>query len=256
MESQENNQEENIAKQNVSEEQNIQIIETKIDKIEIIKETFLQKFRTFFLDIAVVVIGVTLSTLLNDQINSYNQQKDVKKFLLGLKADFTNDIKEMEEDKASYGMQGKAFAYISNVKMKDIVSIDSIRKIGRGYLFNSTRLVPNNSRYEGFKSAGKISTIESDSLQNNILNLYQEDIPSLLNSSDGYIERKMKFTNYINDNKIKETDSTDNFYKLVATEKCYSYAQQLKGVEEIIERYNICIRRMQKISLEIDKQYK
>ena len=247
------NKEDNLQPEHLPQTEIIQVIETKTEPI---KESFLQKFRTFFLDIVVVIIGVTLSTLLYDKITNHNQQKDVKKFLLGLKADFANDIKEMEEDTNAYNMQRKVFTYMSNVKKKEIISIDSIKKIGDMYLFNTTRLVPNNSRYEGFKSAGKISTIEDNSLQNDILNLYQEDIPSLLNSTDGYIERKMKFINYMSDNRVKETDSTNNFYKLVATEKCYSYTQQLTGVEEIIDRYNICIKRMQKISLEIDKQYK
>ena len=60
----------------------------------------------------------------------------------------------------------------------------------------------------------------------------------------------------MNDNRVKQTNSITNFYKLLATEKCYSYTQQLLGVEEIIERYDICIKKMQKISLEINKQYK
>ena len=256
MENLENNLEENLPKENIQQEQIVQTIETKTEKIEIIKESFWQKFRTFFLDIAVVVIGVTLSTLLNDKLINYNQQKDVKKFLFGLKADFTNDIKEMEADKMSYNMQQKVFTYISNIKKYDTIHRTNIKKIGSEFLLNTTRLVPNDSRYQGFKSAGKLSSIDNDSLQNDILDLYQEDIPSLLNSSNGYIERKMKFINYINDNRVKETDSTTNFYKLLATEKCYSYTHQLLGVEEIIERYDICINKMKKIILDINKQYK
>jgi hypothetical protein len=256
MENQDNNNQENLPKENPSQPEIIQIVETRADKIEIVEKPFWRKFRTFFLDIAVVVIGVTLSTLFNDQLTSYNQQKDVKKFLLGLKADFTNDIKEMEADRMSYNMQKRVFIYISNIKKYDPAHRDSLKKIGTEFLLNTTRLVPNDSRYQGFKSAGKISTIDSDSLQNDILDLYQEDIPSLLNSSDGYIERKMKFINYMVDNRVRETDSTNNFYKLLATEKCYSYTHQLTGVEEIIYRYDICIDKMKKIMMEIDKQYK
>lgn len=247
------NKEDNLQPEHLPQTKIIQVIETKTEPI---KESFLQKFRIFFLDILVVIIGVTLSTLLYDKITNYNQQKNVKKFLLGLKADFINDIKKMEEDKMAYNMQRKVFTYISNIKKYDTIHRTNIKKIGSEFLLNTTRLVPNNSRYEGFKSAGKISTIESDSLQNDILDLYQEDIPSLLSSTDDYIQRKAKFINYVSDNKVKETDSTTNFYKLLATEKCYSYTQQLLGVEEIIERYDICIKRMKKISLEINKQYK
>ena len=178
------NKEDNLQPEHLPQTEIIQVIETKTEPI---KESFLQKFRTFFLDILVVIIGVTLSTLLYDKITNYNQQKNVKKFLLGLKADFINDIKKMEEDKMAYNMQRKVFTYISNIKKYDTIHRTNIKKIGSEFLLNTTRLVPNNSRYEGFKSAGKISTIESDSLQNDILDLYQEDIPSLLSSTGGYI---------------------------------------------------------------------
>jgi hypothetical protein len=48
------------------------------------------------------------------------------------------------------------------------------------FFFNLTGLIPNNGRLEGFKSSGKIGNTKDKVLQNNIMDLYQEDIPSLI----------------------------------------------------------------------------
>lgn len=252
MENLEDNQQQENLKQN--KEQIIQIIEPKIEEVKIVEDSFFQKFRTFFLDIAVVVIGVTLSTLFNDKINNYNQQKEVKKFLLGLKADFDKDIEEMEADKMGYRGISRLFTYIKNIKKNEIISEDTIKNIGKEFLFNTIALVPNNSRYEGFKSAGKINTID-DSLQNDILDLYQEDLQVLLSSTDRHIEKKGKFIDYLEDNNIRETDSTNNLYKLLSTDKCHQICRSLSNTNEIINRYDKCINKMKKISLAIEKKY-
>ena len=237
-------------------EQIVEIIEKKLEIIKETKENFFKKFKNFFLDVAVVLIGVTLSTLLNDKISNYNQQKDVKKFLLGLKTDFSNDISEMEDDKLSFKQNARLFSFITRVKRNEIPSKDTIKNIGTEFLFNITGLIPNDGRYEGFKSAGKINTIENDSLQNDILDLYQEDLQTLLSSTNRHAESKRKLISYLEDNRIRETDSTTNLYKLLVAEKGYQICRSLENVNEIMDRYDICINKMKKISQAIENKYK
>ena len=237
-------------------EQIVEIIERKPEIIKETKENFFQKFKNFFLDVAVVLIGVTLSTLINDKISNYNQQKDVKKFLLGLKTDFSNDILEMENDKKSFNGSSRLFSYFARVKKNEIPNKDTVKNIGIEFLFNITGLIPNDGRYEGFKSAGKINTIENDSLQNDILDLYQEDLQTLLSSTNRHAESKRKLISYLEDNRIRETDSTTNLYKLLVAEKGYQICRSLENVNEIMDRYDICINKMKKISQAIENKYK
>jgi len=82
-------------------------------------------------------------------------------------------------------MSGKAFAYLVSVGMNDPVHPDSMIKYNN-YIFNTTGLVPNSGRFEGFKSSGKIGTIENKDLQNDIMDLYQENIPGLITSTAYY----------------------------------------------------------------------
>jgi hypothetical protein len=89
----------------------------------------------------------------------------------------------MQADEESYSGAAKAFKYLTSLPPGEKLNKDSLKKY-QGYLLNSTGLVPNDGRYQGFKSSGKISTIENGELQNDILDLYQESI------SQSYIEHR------------------------------------------------------------------
>lgn len=256
MENLDNNNQENLSQENLPNPEIIQIIAPQIAINEKTKKPFWKKFRSFATDIAIVVIGVTLSTLFNDQITSYNQQREVKKFLFGLKADFVNDIKEMKQDKMDYERNRILFTYITSLKKDQIADNSSIDSTENSIMFILTRLLVNDGRYEGFKSAGKMNLIDNESLQNDILDLYQEDIKSLLLSTDRYIERKVKFFTYLESNGVRETNNTTNFYTLLTTDKCYYLCKSIDNVQEIVSRYDICINKMKKIIFEIDKKYK
>ncbi len=209
----------------------------------------------FFTDVSVVVIGIMLSLWFNDMISNYNQQKEVKSFLLGLKKDFERDILEIRDDMIGYVNQGKTFRYISSLKKGEIASRDSIRKNQEG-LFNFVGLLTNDGRYEGFKSAGKLGNISDYELQNDIVNFYQEDLRSLLMSTNGYIETKQKFINYLNENRIRVTDSTSNIKEVVSRDNMVYLAQKLASTDEILERYENCVKKMQKIIDRIKETYK
>jgi len=133
--------------------------------------SFWHKVKDFILEIVIIVFAVTISIWFHNRSEHSHQQEDVKTFLLGLQKDLTSDINEMNDDKHSYQMQKAAFSYINNTKLGEILSPDSLRHYS-GWIYNTTALDPNNGRFEGFKSSGKIGLIENDSLQNDIMDLY------------------------------------------------------------------------------------
>ena len=236
-----------------------QIVDTEANKTEetkIITKNLFQKFKSFTLDVAIVVIGVSLSIWFNDIVTHYNQQKEVKKFLLGLQADFVGDIKEMEEDKVAYWRNDKVFGYIGSLKKGQTADLDSVDKYDNS-IFSNVSLISNDSRFQGFKSAGKMGLIEDDLLQNDILDLYQEDIVILLLSTDHLIKEKEKFRSYIKENKIRLTDSTNNMKTLLASEYIVNTARyEFSGIKGVINKYDICINKMKKISQAIENKYK
>src|SRR6185436_18214072 len=154
------------------------------------------KVGEFLLEIFIIVFAITVSIYFHDRSELKHQRHETKKFLLGLKQDLTTDIEEMNQDKSSFSQSKKAFNYIINRKLNESLSPDTIRKY-YGWIFNTTGLVPNSGRFEGFKSSGKIGTIENKELQNNIMDLYQENIPNLINSTNFYTSKKQNLFQYV-----------------------------------------------------------
>ena len=164
------------------------------------------------------------------------------------------DICEMSDDKESYLNQDKTFNYIASVKPNQTLSVDSLDKY-RDFLYNTTRLQQNNGRFEGFKASGKIGFIEDEKLQNDIMDLYQENIPQLLTSSDAYIHRKNEWFDFLVKNVRKITDSTTNIQTILLTDEAQNLCGFLANTSEIITRYNVCINKMKAIVTEIENSY-
>ena len=102
--------------------------------------------------------------------------KEVSEFLKGLKGDLTNDILLIEENKKAITRVDSDFTSI--IALYTTRSIDTVsQKIISHHLYFDLRVThPNIARYEGFKSSGKIGTIENDSLKQNILVYYQQHV--------------------------------------------------------------------------------
>ena len=213
------------------------------------------KVKEFMIEILIIIFAVSVSIWFHERSEHQHQQKDVKNFLLGLRGDLKNDVREMIADKESYQASSDAFAYIRSVKQNEEINLDSLKSHG-SWLFNITLLLSNTGRYEGFKASGKIGDIEDIELQNAIIDLYQEDIPNLLLSSENYNSRKSKLLDiYVRDAKRISDTSTD-MLKVLKSNEVFNLASGLIDIKEILLRYDTCIARSNTIIKEIDKLYK
>jgi len=216
---------------------------------------FLHKAAEFLFEIFIIIFAITVSIYFHDRSVLKHQRHETKEFLLGLKQDLKTDIEEMNQDKSSFMQSEKAFTYIINRKLDESLDRDTIRKYSN-WIFNTTGLVPNSGRFEGFKSAGKIGTIEDKELQNNIMDLYQENIPSLINSTNFYTSKKQMLFEYVHMNRKRLTDSTNNLVTVLSSDPAYNICVTLTFVGEILTRYDTCINKMNAIIRDINKQYK
>jgi hypothetical protein len=212
------------------------------------------KISEFFIEIIIIVFAVSVSIWFHNRSEYMHQQQDVKAFMLGLKSDLNQDIVEIEGDKKSYNFQKIIFTYFNQLKINEPVSSDTLRKY-INWLFNTTELDPNDGRFQGFKSSGKIETIENKELQNDILDLYEENIPSLLMSTKMYVLIKMKFFDMFYNNLKRLTDSTTNIKTLLKSDGVFAISGSLGSPEGVLIRYNECENKMRKIIQEIDRQY-
>lgn len=212
------------------------------------------KVKEIALEVAIIVFAVSVSIWFHNMSETRHKRHDVKEFLVGLKEDLTADIVEMESDRKSYFHKKAAYTYLLNLKMKEEASKDSLRKYG-GEFSSFVKLLPNMSLFEGFKSSGKLGDIENLTLRNDILDLYQDDIQSLLSSTDAYVTNGELLSEFIIKNKKRLTDSTDNFLQLAKYDEARNIFLAMSSTDQITERYTICIDKMKKIIAEINKEY-
>ena len=216
--------------------------------------TFWKKVREIAIEVLIIVFAVSLAAFLERRREVSNEEHQVKEFLLGLRTDLKSDIAEMQEDLKSYQRYNALFTYLGNVKGTDKPVSDSVNKYERG-LWSMSELIVNNGRYEGFKSSGKVIQISNQKLQNDILDLYQEDIPTLIASTSFYKENKMLFFRYLNENIRRHTDGSTNQLDVLGSDVVKNMSMILASTEEIAERYNEVIAKSKKIMDEIGKEY-
>ncbi|MEJ0080813.1 MAG: DUF6090 family protein [Puia sp.] len=216
--------------------------------------TIWHKISEFLIEMTIIVFAVSISIWFHNMSEHKHQQEEVKQFLTGLKADLMQDINEMENDKESYRKQSALFTYLGKLKKNGIPSKDTLNAYNN-WLTNTTALNPNDGRFQGFKSSGKIGTIENDSLQNDIMDLYEEDIPMLLHSTDAYIRIKNMFFDLLNKNTKRLTDSTDNMIDVIKSDESFNLCRSLSSPAQVLERYDLCIQLMKRIIARIDKEY-
>ena len=216
--------------------------------------TFWHKISEFLIEITIIVFAVSISIWFHNISEHKHQQEEVKQFLTGLKSDLQQDIKEMENDKESYYKQSNLFTYLGRLKKDQMPNKDTLNAYSN-WLTNSTALNPNDGRFQGFKSSGKIGAIENDSLQNDIMDLYEEDIPALLHSTDAYIRIKTIFFDLLIKDTKRISDSTDNMIDVIKSDESFNLCRALGKPTQVLERYDQCIQLMEKIIARIDKEF-
>jgi len=218
------------------------------------KYSFLHKLTELITEVFIIVFAITLSIYFHDRSELKHQRHEAKVFLLGLRQDLKTDIEEMNSDKKSYQNSGVIFRYITNRKLNEKLNADTISKYSN-WIFNTTGLIPNSGRFEGFKSSGKIGTIENKKLQDYIMDLYQENIPTLIVSTNDYTAKKQRLFEYLEANTKRVTDSTNNRVSALASDQALNICSSLTFVKQILQRYDTCINKMRLIIGEINKDY-
>jgi len=218
------------------------------------KLKFWHKVGGIGIEVAIIVFAVTLSIWVHDVSDHNHEQKDVKSFLTGLKKDLSSDLVQLQGDKESYEQAGLTFKYITTSTAGFKLNADSIKK-HQNYLFNTTSFLPNDGRYEGFKSSGKLGNIEDDTLQNDITELYQSIIPSILASTNSYTQRKQALFEYINKNMKRDAAGLNNLLKVLSADEGLNICNTLTFTGEITTRYGNAIKKAKKIIKEINADY-
>lgn len=206
--------------------------------------TLREKVKEIVIEIFIIVFAVTLSIWLHSWSEEKHQRKDAQTFLIGLKEDLQNDISNLENTKNLLNQTQQQVSFVLNLTPAKIDSIKANhQQINSGTNFINTLV--NNGRYEGFKSSGKINTIENQSIRSKILSYYQQTIPQIALVEDSYEKLTSRYVDLLMYGKEDEDINTtllkkktkiilsgiDNFTKYNKK----SYQNAIKEAREIIK---------------------
>lgn len=206
------------------------------------KHSTLDKVKEISIEIFIIVFAVTLSIWLHSWSEHRHEQQEVKKFLKELRQNLTADIKVLEDNKNGAVSLSNDYQFVLNLKESE-VNNGMIYDHLNFFLLNTNF---NVGTYDGFKSSGKIATIEEDQLKYNILNYYQQSIPNL-NSA----------VNFINSEQLKIQDDDlqiKGIYLTLTDAKIQQKYRNLNhNIKKIIKDYDEAINKAKTIIAESEK---
>ncbi|WP_410492538.1 DUF6090 family protein [Chryseobacterium sp. 52] len=211
--------------------------------------SFKEKVKEILIEILIIVFAVTLSIWLHSWSEERHQQKDAQTFLLGLKEDLQKDISNLEDTKETLHKTQQQISFALHLTPQKIDSIQANhQQINSGTNFINTLV--NNGRYEGFKSSGKINTIENQNVRNKILTYYQQTIPEISFVEKSYERLTSKYVDVLIDGKEDEDINTTILRKKTKI--------ILSGIDNFTkdtqESYEKAIKEAREIIKEIDKE--
>jgi len=205
------------------------------------------------LEIAIIVFAVSISIWFHSMSEHRHEQQQVKAFLLGLRSDLTSDVAQLNELTKSY----KAFdANYQALAALDVKGAPDGDKFEQAFLLLHTNayFTPVNSRFEGFKSSGKLTNIEDEELLNEILTLYEQNYKAVHRSEGGWLNSHAKLNLYL-DQALAEGDSPEQRYRALTTPNGKRLLRNMVTYPQLYQRYQSTIELSSKIIKRIDELY-
>ncbi len=218
-------------------------------------KSFWDKVKEILIEILIIVFAVTFAAFIERTRENAKEKSEAKEFVLGLKSDIKGEINKLEENRKAVDSVRINYTGIKALTDKQADSLTK-DKIKRNFNISNFYTHILNGRYDGFKSSGKIQTIENDSLRSHILQYYQQDIP-LVDFSENIFNDNQKrlgdlFINRAEDDGHKPT----NLLKRLTSDRGKLILQISIGYSNAITNsYNEALKDAKKIEEEIDKQY-
>lgn len=215
------------------------------------------KLGEIFIEILIIVFAISLSLFLERWREKSHDREIEKNFLTALKGDLQADLKEMNAASVRSISMKEGAKYFLKPDQQISWSPDSI-KLYASKLFHDVYFFPNANRYESLKSSGKLDVIENETLQNDIINLYQTLIPDL----EGQIKY---FDDFMN---IQVKDYLIHSLKMDAENKplfdrSFLSSSEIKNLlllysdlDDVLKRLNNAINAGEKIIAEIEQDQK
>ncbi len=174
-----------------------------------------------------------------------------------MKKDLVLDVQEMKKDSSFLSEQFKLFTYLAEVKKGDL----DTGLINRDFklFFSDVYLRPNVSRFEALKFSGKMNIIEDKELLDEIINLYEERIPVIVNSGvEVSAYRQKMIFDYVDSLHLFSKKRNVDFLNALQTDESLKYycGRFAERTTRLMERYHDLIQQNEKLIKMIEKEIK
>jgi len=227
-----------------------------IEKLKEPRLSWKHRLIDIMVEILIIVFAITLSLLLERWRENSHERTLEKKFLTGLRIDLTNDIQQLQSDSAAYSLLQNGWRYLRTSGINNTLLNKDSLNLYATTLLSTTGFIPNDSRFQALKSSGELIVIEDDSLQNMILDLYQNKITALKGStdyvtmikSDHVVPFIAKYLRY-------SKDGSTNLQDVIGMPEMQNYLSLGGLAAEAMQRYHEAVRASQEIIATINTQY-
>jgi hypothetical protein len=211
------------------------------------------KLREMALEVVTIVFAVTLSIWLHGLSEHRHQQEEVRSFLLGLRHDLKEDLAQVEDVQKSYRSFDANFAYLASLPPGNPPDVKKFE--AAYYLAQANRFfLPTTTRFEGFKSSGKLTNIENEQLMNDIQTLYHGIFPVIKYSENGWNSGHQRLITYL-EQTIDDGDDLAKRYDLIVSPKGKRILKRAATYPQLYERYGSFAELAKKIVAEIEVAY-
>ncbi|MQA38301.1 hypothetical protein [Rugamonas aquatica] len=205
------------------------------------------------LEIVTIVFAVSLSIWLHSLGEHRHEQQQVRAFLLGLRHDIGSDLDMIKELNQAHHVYDANFVYLGKFDPRatpDPQTFDTAyQRADSNYFFN-----PLVSRYQGFKSSGKLGHIENEALLDKILDLYERNTAAIKSSENGWRNNQDIYRAYI-ENGLTGEDNLAERYRLITAPKGKRLLRKQITFPQLYERYNDYATLGAEIIKEIEREY-
>lgn len=212
------------------------------------------RLKEIALEIVIIVFAVSISIWFHSMSEHRHEQQQVKAFLLGLKGDLVQDAEQLDGISKGYHAADKNYEYLLGLDPKGSPDGEKFDKAFE--LADSNRFfIPNTSRFEGFKSGGKLTNIEDEELLNDILTLYQLSHLEIRSSENGWRNHQNKLRDYL-DVALEQGESREQRYHALTTPNGKRRLRKVIAFYQLYDRYAAAAALSRKIIQRIDVLYK
>ncbi len=208
-------------------------------------------------EILIIVFAVSISIWLHNWSEERKDRREEKEFLTGLKSDLQDDITEMKGDTTAYHRLLHGMLYFSKVGAGMPLNKDSLNTY-YWIFFATVHKQARTSRFEALKGSGKLDIIENKKLLQNIISLYQEIEPQIiqadLNFDDYMVNRVGAY--FDAHAQMDTTYYITNWQQLLTAPQIRMALTRVNGVQDIISAYDAGLDKCNGILSEINEEMK